>query len=97
MTTERLFPHPRNALEDVISDGEAENDESNQDVEVEESGEDDTLYSSLKGLEPLVRWAQLKGKCSRQRRRIRLYQLSKGPLAHRCSGVRENHGCEDYR
>ena len=31
-------------------------------MEVEESGEDDTLYSSLKGLEPLVRWAQLKGK-----------------------------------
>ena len=62
LTTERLFPHPRAALEDIISDDVEENDESNQELEVKDSEEDDTLYSSLKGLEPLVRWAQLKGK-----------------------------------
>lgn len=62
LTTERLFPHPRSALNDLLTDDEEENIQSEDEEISDESQDDDSLYSSLKGLAPLVRWAQLKGK-----------------------------------
>lgn len=60
LTMERLYSKPSEAPQDRDENDDSPSSEG-EDLEGK-SDENDSLFTSLKGLEPLVRWAQLKGK-----------------------------------
>jgi|GEM_PF-969026 len=61
LTMERLYRKPSEDLQDRNQDDDATTSAEGEGSE-EKTDENDSLFTSLKGLEPLVRWAQLKGK-----------------------------------
>ena len=61
LTMERLYSKPSEDLQDRDQNDDVPTSADGEGSE-EKTDENDSLFTSLKGLEPLVRWAQLKGK-----------------------------------
>lgn len=62
LTIERLYSNPNEVYMGIEEASGFMNDEPEENQSTDQTDDNDSLYSSLKGLEPLVNWAQLKGK-----------------------------------